>query len=395
MDARGYDYEGAYTPVPFWGGMATVDEYIKSIGGEKTTSEDGTTYTITATNQDDDLVEVLTMLVPDQKVQEAIKSITITEADGTYTVSVTNQDDVVSEVGTITVPTEYIKDVTVTNEDGVYTVSKTDQSGTTTEAGTIEVPEVDTTNIIAEINDSVVENETDGYDFHTLTETEYNGTKNEVGSFYLARQQVTNFNPNASGTNELTLPGVDQAGNETAVSIGYGGTLGVPSTTGGTDGVLLGQPIRTRFMLTMTGAIASGGSDEGERYHYLNGNGFYGSIFARGQLTYRPNLGYLFRHVKIPELSLTDINGSTRFVEITLTSSTSEYTLYGVCAPSENGYIIGVLPCLLTALNTDDLFVVGGTLITTSSINRISIMRPGYLSSVYTTFTSASAKGIG
>lgn len=109
--------------------------------------------------------------------------------------------------------TNAVSDVTVTNTDGVYTVSQT-KNGTTTDVGEIDVPNTD--NLLAEVTDSVVENTTSGYDYHTVKETENNGTQNDVGSFYIARNQITALNSDgtfttvdqsgAEGTGQITIP---------------------------------------------------------------------------------------------------------------------------------------------------------------------------------------------
>lgn len=77
----------------------------------------------------------------------------------------------------------------ITNENGVYTVKNTMHDGTEQEAGTIEVPKSDAG--ITEVKDTVVENTTQGYDFHTIKETKADGTEKEVGKFYVARNQLT------------------------------------------------------------------------------------------------------------------------------------------------------------------------------------------------------------
>lgn len=65
-------------------------------------------------------------------------------------------------------------------------------------------PDID--NVIAEVIDSVSENTTDGYDKHTIRETEHNGTQNNVGSFIVARKQITAINRDG------TYKTVDQTG---------------------------------------------------------------------------------------------------------------------------------------------------------------------------------------
>ena len=64
----------------------------------------------------------------------------------------------------------------------------------------------DISNVIAEVVDSVSENTTDGYDKHTIRETEHNGTQNDVGNFVIAKKQITAIN--SDGTYKM----VDQTG---------------------------------------------------------------------------------------------------------------------------------------------------------------------------------------
>lgn len=108
-----------------------------------------------------------------------------------------------------------VSDVSLTNEDGVYTLSQ-EKGGTKTEIGTIEVPTVDTGNLLAEVEDSVVSNDAYGYDFHTIQETENNGTQNEVGKFYLAQNQITDIS--ATG-NQLNIKTINQDGTEDTKSV--------------------------------------------------------------------------------------------------------------------------------------------------------------------------------
>lgn len=96
--------------------------------------------------------------------------------------------------------------ISITNENGIYGISETKGDGSMADVGSIEMPNID--NVIAEVNDSVVENTSAGYDYHTIKETEHNGTQNDVGSFYIARKQITALNADGSFTT------VDQAGQE-------------------------------------------------------------------------------------------------------------------------------------------------------------------------------------
>lgn len=129
---------------------------------------------------------------------------TITGADQTV-INVYNGAQGETGSGTSVDTSQFVTDVSVVNTNGVYDIKQT-KNGVQSDVGQIDVP--DTTNLLAEITDSVVENTTNGYDFHTIKETENNGTQNDVGKFYIARKQITALNIDGSFTT------VDQNGNE-------------------------------------------------------------------------------------------------------------------------------------------------------------------------------------
>lgn len=117
-----------------------------------------------------------------------------------------------------------VTDVSITNENGVYTVSQT-KDGASTDVGQIEVPSID--NVLAEVTDSVVETTSGNYqnDYHTIKETEHNGTQNDVGAFRIARNQITSGGNARFSSNDkdnilnvveaMTIYNyIDQSGNE-------------------------------------------------------------------------------------------------------------------------------------------------------------------------------------
>lgn len=114
-----------------------------------------------------------------------------------------------------------VENVTITNENGIYTLKET-INGEDSEIGSIEVPEDN--NPVVETKDTVVENTTSGYDFHTLTETTADGTEQEIGKMYIARDQITDI---AISDGSLAISGVDQSGNATskALDLPAGATL--------------------------------------------------------------------------------------------------------------------------------------------------------------------------
>lgn len=102
--------------------------------------------------------------------------------------------------------------VTMVNENGVYTFSQT-IDGKTSEIGSVEVPQ---NNPIVETKDTVIENNTAGYDYHTLTETTSEGTEQEISKFYLAQKQVTGV---TLTDNQLNIATVNQSGVEETQAI--------------------------------------------------------------------------------------------------------------------------------------------------------------------------------
>lgn len=149
---------------------------------------------------------------------EYVRGLSFSQSGSTVTITVTDQDDKATPYTFETGSDDAITGISITNENGVYTVKATTAGGTETEIGTIEVPTVNVDNLLAEINDEVVEDNSNGYDFHTLKETENNGTVNEVGKFYLAQKQVLSdtirFNTtNTRGYSAITS--VDQSGTVT------------------------------------------------------------------------------------------------------------------------------------------------------------------------------------
>ena len=113
-----------------------------------------------------------------------------------------------------------VTNVSVTSGNGKYTIKQTKGTGTgavESEVGEVTVP--DTSNLLAEITDSVTEVTTNGYDHHVIKETENNGTQNDVGNFYIARKQITSLNSDGTFTT------VDQTGAKEsgAISLGGGG----------------------------------------------------------------------------------------------------------------------------------------------------------------------------
>lgn len=175
---------------------------------------------------------------------EYVRGLSFSQSGSTVTITVTDQDDKATPYTFETGSDDAITGISITNENGVYTVKATTAGGTETEIGTIEVPTVNVDNLLAEINDEVVEDNTNGYDFHTLKETENNGTVNEVGKFYLAQKQIANWNDTPQTFLRLApLKVVNQSGELSDTKYG-----------------LIGQPSKRSFvtLASYTGAIPDG-----------------------------------------------------------------------------------------------------------------------------------------
>lgn len=198
-----------------------------------------------------------------------------------------------------------VKNVSITNENGIYTLSQT-KGETTTEIGTIEVPSVNTDNLLAEITDSVVETTSGNYqnDFHTLKETENNGTQNEVGNFYIARNQITGIR-NASGANDglryrnLIISKINQDGTTSEDTVSAYSDVYASATSAGV--VKIGDG------LTMTDGVLSVSSSGGT-------TPTASSINAGSKLTLEEETEYLVSNQDAIEVS----QNSTRTIQLVL-----------------------------------------------------------------------------
>lgn len=204
-----------------------------------------------------------------------------------------------------------VKNVSMTNENGVYTLSQT-KGETTTEIGTIEVPSVNTDNLLAEITDSVVETTSGNYqnDFHTLKETENNGTQNEVGNFYIARNQITGIR-NDSGANDglhyrnLIISKINQDGTTSEDTVPAYSDVYASATSAGV--VKIGDG------LTMTDgvlSVSSSGGTSGETTPTAS------SINEGSKLTVEENTEYL---VLCPS-SIVVSQNSSRTIQLVLST---------------------------------------------------------------------------
>lgn len=136
---------------------------------------------------------------------DVVTNVVMTAGADEYILDKVIGDSVQSNVGYLPIP---VTDITITNENGIYTLSKT-KNGETTEIGTIETSK--SNNPVVEVKDSIVENSTNGYDFHTLQETTEDGTENDIAKFYIARTQLTGVSIMGD---DITFTNVSQSGTE-------------------------------------------------------------------------------------------------------------------------------------------------------------------------------------
>lgn len=113
-----------------------------------------------------------------------------------------------------------VDNVSVTNENGIYTLTQT-KNGNQTEIGTINTNgSSSSNNPVVEVKDSIVEDNDNGYDYHTLSETTEDGTENNIGHLYVAQNQITGIKKSPSG---LTVSHVDQSGYKSSEDISLDG----------------------------------------------------------------------------------------------------------------------------------------------------------------------------
>lgn len=216
---------------PFWDDETPAGIYVRAVTLTTATGTDSDTYTLNSENSDGTTTEIGAITVPHAGSGTGgtgtVTGVELTNVGNVYTLSYTDSTGTHS-AGTFTIPTvpNAVASVVMTNENGIYTFKATDTAGQETEIGTIEVPEaVNIDNLIAEVNDSIVENTANGYDYHTITETEHNGEVNNVGSFVISRQQITGIDLNGQ---DLIVHQVNQSGTM------YNQTIELP--TGGEGG---------------------------------------------------------------------------------------------------------------------------------------------------------------
>lgn len=247
ISPQGYNYPiDPKSEHPFWQDGTPATDFVSSIDFSSAEEDDGSTTYREQVNNSDGSTDVQEINVPQMIPPDITATASVTETTGTPGVSVTKtgedtapnydfaftglkgekgergetgatgpQGETITRAGLMT-------DVSMTNENGIYTISQTkyDDTGTatgTTEVGTIEIPEDDRG--IVEVKDSVVSNNTIGYDFHTITETQNDGTENEVGALYLGQNQIAILPDNLDGSfnlsytdNRYRIRVVDQSG---------------------------------------------------------------------------------------------------------------------------------------------------------------------------------------
>lgn len=151
--------------------------------------------------------------------ESTVIEISLTESNGIYTIAYKTADNTEHTVGTIeTLKNSAITGITITNENGIYSVNYI-INGVSHNAGTIEIPE--SNNPVIEVKDTVIENTMAKVDFHTFTETTNDGTENNIGSFYIAQNQITNISSDTNG--DMVINKTNQAGDHTSETLEIGG----------------------------------------------------------------------------------------------------------------------------------------------------------------------------
>lgn len=201
ISPQGYIYgDSPYSTNPFWddGPGPDVGDYIRSVDGSVETEGDTTTYSITATDQNNIVKDVIDIIVRDVTVpDDYLTAVNVSETDTqqstSYLMSSTNKAGVVTQIANIVVPkvTDYVTSVTitetVTQQAKTYTFKSTDKSGTETVIGSIVIDNVvlptDYVTSVTEANGTVTVTKKDGTSntFTVLKEavtdvTESNGT---------------------------------------------------------------------------------------------------------------------------------------------------------------------------------------------------------------------------
>lgn len=268
------------------GSVNMLNEAYTHIGYESTTGE---TYNIYTQKTNTDNVRTLTTL----NIPVGVQSVQITQDDntGAYDVMTTNISGETVNVGTIT---PGINSIRLEQTETGYNLYETGSNGTESLIGTIETGGTggtggSTDNLIAEVNDAIVEDTTNGYDFHTITETENNGTKNQVGSFYIARNQITDIETIDGTINKnITIKQVNQSGSITSK------TLNFKANTAYTESLFTGRmttnvanylPAIVNFDIEATYISTS---DYTEKYPFSDYNNLY--KYLQGRITFKGNI---------------------------------------------------------------------------------------------------------
>lgn len=110
------------------------------------------------------------------------------------------------ETGVSNLADKAVTNVSMTDDNGTYTIKQT-INGQEKDVGTIVTEQ---NNPVVEVKDTVTENNTDGYDQHSLSETLSDGTSNDVEQFYLAQKQFIGEVANPNGT--ISKKYIDQKG---------------------------------------------------------------------------------------------------------------------------------------------------------------------------------------
>lgn len=207
---------------PFWGGGGgDIDEYVKSLNGTITETEDGKVYKIEATDGDDVVSEVISILVPNPvDVGTYAENVSITSQhennQTTYTISYHTSDNVDHIAGTVIVPdipappTDYVTSVAIqkvetTTQDTYYFTYYT-KDGESHGMGTIEVKKDYVQSV------SVTGEEASGVNTITID------VDGDESSFDIPTQYVKNITQSAGEVEDDVYTFTDENGHTTDIS---------------------------------------------------------------------------------------------------------------------------------------------------------------------------------
>ena len=253
---------------PFWGGSGPdIEEYVKSLNGTVTETEDGKIYTINATDGDDVVTKVIDILVPNQEdVGTYAEEVTVTSNHAnnqtTYTIKYTTSDEVEHTAGTVIVP------------------------------DTPTIPEIPTDYVTSVVIGHTETATSDTYAFKYVTK---DGIEHNMGSVFVSKNYVN------------------------SVSVTQTTASGVNTVTVDVDGTQSSFDVPVAYLKSVT---QSAGQHDDDLYTFTDENGHTTQISAPGQYLQSANVTI---NGGSTELSARGVVGSSaatsRLMNITMTAA--------------------------------------------------------------------------